>query len=98
MQPGEEGVLRLRLRQMEARRASVQRCSIVRTALMGDSGSGGGLREGLRSVQTQLNAVLADEEAYAAVRAGKSKDSCAMGHSDALHTGIIGPLLACQSG
>ncbi len=69
MEAGEEAVLRQRLRQMEARQASVQRCGIVRTGLLGDDGSGG-VQEGLRSVQTQLNAVLADEEAYAAVRAG----------------------------
>ncbi|EIE25588.1 P-loop containing nucleoside triphosphate hydrolase protein [Coccomyxa subellipsoidea C-169] len=72
VETGEEAVLRQRLRQMEARQASVQRCGIVRTGLLGDDGSGG-VQEGLRSVQTQLNAVLADEEAYAAVRAD-SKD------------------------
>jgi hypothetical protein len=71
VQAGEEAALRLRLRQMEARRASVQRCGMVHTAVMGDSGAGG-LHEGLRSVQTQLSAVLADEEAYAALRAGEA--------------------------
>lgn len=69
VEAGEEMTLRQRLRQMEARQASVQRCGIVRMGLVGDDGSGG-VQEGLRSVQTQLNAVLADEEAYAAVRAG----------------------------
>lgn len=69
MGSGEELALRVRLRQMEARQASVQRCGIVRMGLVGDDGSSG-VQEGLRSVQTQLNAVLADEEAYAAVRAG----------------------------
>ena len=71
MGAGEEVALRQRLRQMEARQASVQRCGIARTGLVGVDGSGG-IQEGLRSVQTQLNAVLGEEEAYAAVRAGGS--------------------------
>ena len=68
--PGEEEGLRQRLRQMEAHRSSVQRCGLVRIALVGDEGAASGVQDGLRSVQTQLHAILADEEAFAAMEAG----------------------------
>ena len=60
---GEEGALRQRLRKMEARQSSVQRCGAV-------AATQASLQEGLRAVQTQLNAVLAEEQAQADVRAG----------------------------
>lgn len=63
MAAGEEGVLRQRLRQMEVRQSSVQRCGVVATTQAS-------LQEGLRSVQTQLNAVLAEEHAQADAPAG----------------------------
>ncbi|CAL5219355.1 g1171 [Coccomyxa viridis] len=53
---GEESELRQRLRQMEARQASVQRCGVV-------AATQASLQEGLRAVQTQLNAILAEEQA-----------------------------------
>jgi hypothetical protein len=61
--PGEDAALRQRLRRMEARAAAVQRCGLVGAALGAEAG---GVGEGLRGVATQLRAVLADEEAYAA--------------------------------
>lgn len=64
MQPGEEQALRRRLRQMEARQSSVQRCSTV-------AATQAGLQEGVRAVQTQLNAVLAEEQAQADALAGE---------------------------
>ena len=63
MQSGEESALQRRLRQMEARQSSVQRCGVVATTLAS-------LQEGLRTVQTQLNAILAEEEAQADALAG----------------------------
>ena len=63
---GEEGALRQRLRQMEARQSSVQRCAAV-------AATQAGLQEGLRAVQTQLNAVLAEEQAQADALAGSSR-------------------------
>ncbi|BDA41836.1 DNA repair protein RecN [Coccomyxa sp. Obi] len=88
VEAGEEVALRQRLRQMEARQASVQRCGIARTGLVGDDGSGG-VQEGLRSVQTQLNAVLGDEEAYAAVRAGsKDEDESSLNEEEDAREGV----------
>ena len=63
VEPGEEVVLRGRLRRMEARRSSVQRCGLVVAAQSS-------LQEGVRAVQTQLNAVLAEEQAQADALAG----------------------------
>ena len=63
MAAGEEGTLRQRLRQMEARQSSVQRCSVVATTQAS-------LQEGLRAVQTQLNAILAEEQAQTDALAG----------------------------
>jgi len=63
VQSGEESALRRRLRQMETRQSSVQRCSVVAT-------THASLQEGLRTVQTQLNAILAEEEAQADALAG----------------------------
>ncbi|CAL8460865.1 g396 [Coccomyxa elongata] len=88
VEAGEEMALRQRLRQMEARQASVQRCGIARTGLVGDDGSGG-VQEGLRSVQTQLNAVLGEEEAYAAVRAGsKDEDESSLNEEEDAREGV----------
>jgi hypothetical protein len=56
-------MLRGRLRRMEERRSSVQRCGLVAAAQSG-------LQEGVRAVQTHLNAVLADEQAQADTLAG----------------------------
>ena len=60
---GEESELRQRLRQMEARQASVQRCGVV-------AATQASLQEGLRAVQTQLNAILAEEQAQTDALAG----------------------------
>lgn len=65
--PGEDVALRQRLRRMEARSASVQRCGLVHTALAGEAGS---VAEGMRAVQAHLRAVIADESAHAAAEAG----------------------------
>lgn len=64
MAAGEESALRQRLRQMEARQSSVQRCSVVATTQAS-------LQEGLRAVQTQLNAILAEEQAQTDALAGQ---------------------------
>ena len=63
VQAGEEQALRRRLRQMETRQSSVQRCALVAAAQAG-------LQEGVRAAQTQLNAVLAEEQAHADALAG----------------------------
>ena len=67
VQPGEEQALRRRLRHMEARQSSVQRCGLVAAAQAG-------LQEGMRAAQTQLNAVLAEEQAHADALAGDCAD------------------------
>ena len=67
VQPGEEQALRRRLRHMEARQSSVQRCGLVAAAQAG-------LQEGVRAAQTQLNAVLAEEQAHADALAGDCAD------------------------
>lgn len=63
VEPEEEVVLRGRLRRMEVRRSSVQRCGLVAAAQSS-------LQEGARAVQTQLNAVLAEEQAQVDTLAG----------------------------
>ena len=73
VQSGEETALRRRLRQMETRQSSVQRCSVVATTQAS-------LQEGLRTIQTQLNAILAEEEAQDDALAG-TLSSVSLGHS-----------------
>ena len=63
MQVGEEQALRRRLRHMETRQSSVQRCGLVAATQVS-------LQEGMRAAQTQLNAVLAEEQAHADALAG----------------------------
>ncbi|GFR51418.1 hypothetical protein Agub_g13706 [Astrephomene gubernaculifera] len=62
VQAGEERELRRALKKMEARRAAVEQCGLVRLALSGEGG-GGGVGDALRTVEGQLNNILAQEEA-----------------------------------
>lgn len=71
---GEERVLRARLRQLESRRSSVERAGLVHLAVSGEGGVGGVL-EGLRTLEGHVDAILAQEEAYAA-SAGHAHSDC----------------------
>ncbi|EFJ47154.1 hypothetical protein VOLCADRAFT_117930 [Volvox carteri f. nagariensis] len=75
VQPGEERELRRTLKKMEARRAAVEQCGLVRMALCGEGGRGG-VTDALRTIEAQLNAILAQEEqnrAMAAAAAAAAK-------------------------
>ncbi|GIL84863.1 hypothetical protein Vretifemale_13442 [Volvox reticuliferus] len=61
VQPGEERELRRVLKKMEARRVAVEQCGLVRMALCGEAGAGG-VTDALRTIEAQLNAILAQEE------------------------------------
>eukprot|EP00884_Botryococcus_braunii_P022424 jgi/Botrbrau1/8866/Bobra.50_2s0023.2 len=67
VEEGEERRLRARLRQMEAERAALERCSLVRAALSPDDsgslGSRGSLLGGLRALEGHVRAVVAVQEA-----------------------------------
>lgn len=63
MRPGEERELRQQLRQMEARRANVERCGLVRTAMVGD-GASGGVDDMMRAIESHLRAVVDQEQAH----------------------------------
>lgn len=67
VEEGEERQLRAQLRQMESRRAAVERCGLVRTAL----GSEGGVADGIATVQGHVQGVLMQEEAAAALSQGE---------------------------
>ena len=71
---GEERTLRAKLRQLEARRSSVERAGLMGLAASGEGGVGG-VVEGLRTLQGHVDAILAQEEAYANLNAsGVSAD------------------------
>ena len=72
--PGEDRKLRLCLRQLEARRSSVERAGLVHSALSGDGGVGG-LDDMLRSVRGHLQAIAEQEQAFSAL-AGQLSSSC----------------------
>ena len=63
MHPGEERGLRQQLRQMEARRANVERCGLVRTTMVGD-GASGGVDDMMRAIESHLRAVVDQEQAH----------------------------------
>ena len=63
LEGGEERALRASLRQMEGRRQAVERCGLVRLALAGDGDGGGGVEDGISTVEQHLQAVLVQEEA-----------------------------------
>ena len=74
LEEDEERNLRARLRQLEARRSSVERAGLMRQAALGDGGVGG-VVEGLRTLQGHVDAILAQEEAYASMsKAGLLKE------------------------
>ncbi|GLI67135.1 hypothetical protein VaNZ11_011345 [Volvox africanus] len=68
VQPGEERELRRMQKKMEARRVAVEQCGLVRMALCGEGGAGG-VTDALRTIEAQLNAILAQEEQNRAVAA-----------------------------
>ena len=72
--PGEDRTLRSRLRQLEARRSSVERAGLVHSALSGDGGVGG-LDDMLRTVRGHLQAIAEQEQAYSAM-AGQLSSPC----------------------
>ncbi|KXZ53683.1 hypothetical protein GPECTOR_6g600 [Gonium pectorale] len=77
VEPGEERELRSMLKRMEARRSAVEQCGLVRMALCGEGGAGG-VTDALRTIEAQLNAILATEEANRAAAAkAKGKDASA---------------------
>eukprot|EP00798_Chlamydomonas_sp_ICE-L_P020777 gene20777-27601_t len=67
LQSGEELTLRQSLKRMEAKRSSVEQCGLARMAIVGDRG---GLVGAVRSVETQLNSILRQEQQMAAAAAG----------------------------
>lgn len=73
---GEERILRAKLRQLEARRSSVDRAGLMGLAASGEGGVGG-VVEGLRTLQGHVDAILAQEEAYANLNASERDDSSA---------------------
>ncbi|GIL53523.1 hypothetical protein Vafri_9112 [Volvox africanus] len=78
VQPGEERELRRMLKKTEARRVAVEQCGLVRMALCGEGGAGG-VTDALRTIEAQLNAILAQEEqnraaAAAVVKSPRGKD------------------------
>ncbi|KAG2496383.1 hypothetical protein HYH03_005611 [Edaphochlamys debaryana] len=79
--PGEERELRKALKKMEARRSAVEQCGLVRLALVGEAGAGG-VSDGLRTIEAQLNAIAAQEEAQQDRRRGKGPDGAAAAADD----------------
>ena len=75
--PGEDRGLRGRLRQLEARRSSVERAGLVHSALSGDGGVGG-LDDMLRSVRSHLQAIAEQEQAFSTL-AGQLFRPCRQG-------------------
>ena len=71
---GEDRTLRSRLRQLEARRYSIERAGLVHSALSGDGGVGG-LDDMLRTVRGHLQAIAEQEQAYSAM-AGQLSSPC----------------------
>ncbi|GLC69764.1 hypothetical protein PLESTF_000877600 [Pleodorina starrii] len=89
IQPGEERELRRTLKKMEARRVAVEQCGLVRMALCGEAGAGG-VTDALRTIEAQLNAILALEEqnrAATAARGRKGKDGAKAADGDAAAAG-----------
>jgi hypothetical protein len=63
LEEGEERSLRAALRRMESRRQAVEGCALVRAALAGGGGDGGGVEDGILAVERALKGVLLQEEA-----------------------------------
>lgn len=64
---GEERRLRATLRQLEARRCTVERAGLLHLAVMGEGGVGG-VMQGLRALESHASAILDQEEAHASLR------------------------------
>ena len=68
LEEGEQQFLRARLRQLEARRSSVERAGLVHLAVSGEGGVGG-VVEALRNLEGHVDAILAQEEAHTGAKA-----------------------------
>ena len=62
IQPMEEIALRKAVRAMESRKAAAEQCAAVRAAIVGEGSGGGGVVSAVRSLETQLKAIMAKEE------------------------------------
>ena len=74
LEEGEQQFLRARLRQLEARRSSVERAGLVHLAVSGEGGVGG-VVEALRELEGHVDAILAQEEAHNETKAGQNLDT-----------------------
>ena len=66
LEEGEERQLRATLRQLESRRSSVERAGLMHLGVSGE-GDVGGVMQGLRTLESHVNAILDQEEAYASL-------------------------------
>ena len=82
---GEEHQLRAQLRQLDSRRASVERAGLMHLAVSGEGGVGG-VMQGLRTLEAHVDAILDQEEAHASSSmSGKHLKTCPCSTAASVH-------------
>lgn len=70
--PGEDRELKRRLRNLEARRYSAEKCRLAGLSIAGDGSGGGGVLDALLDIERNIRSVINDEERLVSLSVDKS--------------------------